>query len=34
MHNDFRNQFARDEKIIIAVKTENIFDNAFLKKLF
>ena len=34
MYNDFRNQFGRDEKIIVAIKTEDIFDKAFLEKLF
>lgn len=34
MYNDFRNQFGRDEKIIVAIKTKDIFDKAFLKKLF
>ena len=29
----FRDQFGRDEKLMIAVKTENIFDLSFLKKL-
>ncbi len=33
-YNDFRNQFGRDEKIIIAIKTEDIFEKAFLEKLF
>jgi len=34
MYNDFRNQFGRDEKIIVAVKTKDVFDAKFLKKLF
>ncbi len=34
MYNDFRNQFGRDEKIIVAVKTEDVFDAEFLEKLF
>ncbi len=34
MYNDFRNQFGRDEKIIVAVKTQDVFDPKFLKKLF
>ena len=34
MYNDFRNQFGRDEKIIIAIKTKDIFDKLFLEKLF
>ncbi len=34
MYNDFRNQFGRDEKIIVAVKTEDVFDARFLEKLF
>jgi len=34
MYNDFRNQFGRDEKIIVAIKTKDVFDKAFLKKLF
>ena len=29
----FRNQFGRDEKLMVAVKTENIFDLNFLQKL-
>ena len=29
----FRDQFGRDEKLMIAVKTDNIFDLNFLKKL-
>lgn len=33
-YNDFRNQFGRDEKIIIAIKTKDIFEKSFLKKLF
>ena len=34
MYNDFRNQFGRDEKIIVAIKTDNVFDKEFLEKLF
>ena len=34
MYNDFRNQFGRDEKIIVAIKTQDIFDKDFLEKLF
>ena len=34
MYNDFRNQFGRDEKIIVAIKTKDIFDKGFLEKLF
>ena len=34
MYNDFRNQFGRDEKIIVAIKTKDVFDKAFLEKLF
>ncbi|QSZ40573.1 MMPL family transporter [Sulfurimonas aquatica] len=34
LYNDFRNQFGRDEKIIVAIKTEDIFDKKFLEKLF
>lgn len=33
-YNDFRNQFGRDEKIIIAIKTRNVFDRSFLATLF
>jgi predicted RND superfamily exporter protein len=33
-YNDFRNQFGRDEKIIIAIKTKDVFAPAFLKTLF
>ena len=33
-YNDFRNQFGRDEKIIVAIKTKDIFDKNFLEKLF
>ena len=33
-YNDFRNQFGRDEKIIIAIKTRDVFDPSFLKTLF
>lgn len=32
-YNDFRDQFGRDEVIIIAVKPPDVFDEAFLKKL-
>ena len=32
-YNDFRDQFGRDEVIIIAVKPAEVFDAAFLKKL-
>lgn len=32
-YNDFRNQFGRDEKIIIAIKTDNVFSLNFLNKL-
>ena len=34
MYNNFRNQFGRDEKIIVAIKTKDIFDKSFLEKLF
>ena len=34
MYNDFRNQFGRDEKIIVAIKTKDVFDKTFLEKLF
>ena len=33
-YNEFRNQFGRDEKIIVAIKTKDVFDKAFLEKLF
>jgi predicted RND superfamily exporter protein len=33
-YNAFRKQFGRDEKIIVAVKTDNIFDKEFLEKFF
>jgi len=33
-YNAFRDQFGRDEKIIVAVKTKDIFDRVFLEKLF
>ncbi len=33
-YNDFRNQFGRDEKIIVAIKTRDVFDRSFLKTLF
>ena len=32
-YNAFRDQFGRDEVIIIALKSPNIFSQAFLKKL-
>ena len=32
-YNDFRDQFGRDEVIIIALKPDNVFDLTFLKKL-
>jgi len=32
-YNEFREQYGREDKILIAVKTEEIFDFAFLKKL-
>ena len=32
-YDDFRDQFGRDEKLLIAVKTKDIFDLDFLKKL-
>lgn len=34
LYNDFRNQFGRDEKIIIAIRTKDVFEPAFLEKLF
>jgi len=34
MYNDFRNQFGRDEKVIVAVKTKDVFNAKFLEKLF
>lgn len=34
LYNDFRNQFGRDEKIIVAIKTKDVFQPAFLAKLF
>jgi len=34
LYNEFRNQFGRDEKIIVAIKTEDIFKKEFLEKLF
>ena len=34
MYNDFRNQFGRDEKIIVAIKSKDVFDKVFLEKLF
>lgn len=33
-YNAFREQFGRDEKIIVAVKTKDVFDKDFLKKFF
>jgi predicted RND superfamily exporter protein len=33
-YNDFRNQFGRDEKVIIAIKTKDVFEPPFLKTLF
>jgi predicted RND superfamily exporter protein len=33
-YNDFRNQFGRDEKIIIAIKTKDVFEPSFLRTLF
>ncbi len=33
-YNAFRDQFGRDEKIIIAIKTKDVFDPSFLTKLF
>jgi len=32
-YNKFRNQFGRDEKLIIAIKTDDVFDMKFLAKL-
>jgi len=32
-YDEFRDQFGRDEKLLIAIKTDNIFDLDFLKKL-
>ena len=32
-YNDFRDQFGRDELVIVAVEADNIFDKAFLQKL-
>jgi predicted RND superfamily exporter protein len=32
-YNEMRNQFGRDEKIILSIKTQNIFDPKFLKEL-
>ncbi|QFR50137.1 MMPL family transporter [Sulfurimonas lithotrophica] len=34
MYDAFRNQFGRDEKIVIAIKTKDVFNKEFLKKLF
>ncbi len=32
-YDDFRDQFGRDEKLLIAINTDNVFDLQFLKKL-
>ncbi len=32
-YDEFRDQFGRDEKLLIAIKTDNIFDIDFLNKL-
>ena len=32
-YDDFRDQFGRDEKLLVAIKTDNIFDLGFLNKL-
>ncbi len=32
-YDEFRDQFGRDEKLLVAIKTENVFDLDFLKKL-
>ena len=32
-YDEFRDQFGRDEKLLIAIKTENVFDLKFLQKL-
>ncbi|SMN14813.1 Predicted exporter of the RND superfamily [uncultured Candidatus Thioglobus sp.] len=32
-YDEFRDQFGRDEKLLVAIKTNNIFDLEFLKKL-
>jgi predicted RND superfamily exporter protein len=32
-YNEFRDQFGRDEKLLVAIKTESVFDLDFLKKL-
>ena len=32
-YNEFRDQFGRDEVIIVAVETESVFDRVFLKKV-
>ena len=32
-YNDFRDQFGRNEVIIIAIESKNVFDQQFLKKL-
>jgi len=34
MYDEFRKQFGRDEKIVIAIKTKDVFDKEFLEKLF
>ena len=33
VYNDFRDQFQRDDRALIAIKTDNVFDLAFLAKL-
>ncbi|MGK7346546.1 MAG: efflux RND transporter permease subunit [Candidatus Nitrospinota bacterium M3_3B_026] len=33
VYNEFRDQFGRDEMVIVALNPENVFDIAFLKKL-
>jgi uncharacterized protein len=33
VYDDFRDQFGRDEKLLIAIKTDNVFDLDFLYKL-
>ncbi len=32
-YNDYRDQFGRDEMVVLAIKPEKVFDQAFLKKL-
>jgi predicted RND superfamily exporter protein len=32
-YNEFRNQFGREEKIVVLVQTDNVYDLAFLKRL-